>query len=329
MTATIRTHLACPLCGGGLRVRYPDLPDRFETSVAPWRLDECSGCGLGMINPAPAGDQSCYYPSSYLSQEGDASGPVAGGLLSRLERSYRFDQYRYDFRLLAAASGVDVARSASYLDVGCGSGERVEYAAGLGVPHAVGIDRYRFAKQLPRANAELVTSEIVDFRPEERFAVVSMFHVLEHVEEPVAVLRHLGEHVVAEDGVLIVQVPNYGSAERRLFGRRWFGMDAPRHLFQFDERTVRRACEEAGLDVVAVRKANAPLHPVTLVPSLLPALDVQRIWVRPGRAWRKVIVQALWALATAVAIPVAWLQQVTGNASMLTVVARPGGRLRP
>lgn len=320
-------HDSCILCGAAVRRRYDDVPDRLGTSDGQWSFDECASCGFAFVNPAPTGDLSRYYPDNYLSQE-DA-GSASEGLLSRLERLYRYDQYRFDFRLLRECASVDVHRAPSYLDVGCGSGERVTYVAERGCPRSVGIDRYAFGKTASRGAVELVNTEIVDYRPVERFAVVSMFHVLEHVENPHMILDHLRQAVLAPEGVLIVQVPNYGAFERRLFGRRWFGLDAPRHLLQFNSRTVRMTLERAGYDVIDVVARNAPLHPVTLVPSAVPALDVQRIWVRPGSRRAKIALQLLWAVATLAAVPFAWLQNLTGSASMLTVIAKPRRGHRP
>lgn len=318
------THTACVLCGGALRRRYDEITDRLGTSERTYELDECTACGLGMINPAPSGDLSAYYPENYLSQEESGTGAEgSAGLLSRMERIYRYNQYRFDFGLLRRATGIDVAAVGSYVDIGCGSGERVTYVADQGCPRAVGVDRYQFGKGASRREVELVNSEIVAFRPTDRFEVVSMFHVLEHVEDPVAILRHLREAVISRDGTLVVQVPNYAAFERRLFGRRWFGLDAPRHLFQFNASNARTAVQSAGFEVVSVARVNAPLHPVTLVPSAFPALDVQRIWVRPGSRRSKIALQLLWAAVTAIAIPFAWVQNRTRNASMLTVIARP------
>lgn len=313
----LRTRAACPLCGGALAPRYSAIPDRLGTSAGGYTLVECADCGLGLINPAPTGDLSAFYPERYLSQEEGGS-----GLLSELERRYRSDQYRFDFGLLAE-TGVEIATAASYLDVGCGSGERVEYAADQGCRRAVGIDRYDFGKAAPRDRVSLIGTEITDFRPGDLFEVVSLFHVLEHVEEPVEVLRHLREHVIASDGTLIAQVPNYGSVERRFFGRRWNGLDAPRHLFQFNAATAREVAERAGFEVVAVAARNATWHPVTLVPSLFPSLDVQRIWIEGGPAPRRILRQALWAACTLALAPLNWLQSRFGTGSMLTLVARP------
>lgn len=317
---TVEAHAVCPLCSGALRVKYATVADRLETSDQTYSVDECGSCGLGLVNPAPTGDLSRFYPERYLSGE-EASN---GGLVSRLERLYRFDQYRFDFQLLHRATGIDIGSTPSYLDVGAGSGERLAYARKRGCARCVGVDRYRFEKRSARG-VELVNGEITDYVPAERFQVVSMFHVLEHVEDPVGVLAHIGREVVGEDGALIVQVPNYGCRERRWFGDRWFGLDAPRHLFHFDRRTIQDVVEAAGLTVSAVLEVNAPLHPVTIVPSLFPGLDVQRTWVRPGSAWSRLARHVLWAAATLLAVPFGLIQNLRHDASMLTVIARPSG----
>ncbi len=302
-------------------MKYEGVPDRLGTSAFTYSLCECSYCGLGLINPAPTGDLSPYYPAHYLSQEESRAGSPS--LLSRAERLYRYNQYAFDFKLLARASNLSLREADSYIDIGCGSGERVSYASELGCARAVGIDRYEFAKQSSRESVELITTEITDFRPAQRFQVASMFHVLEHVEDPVGVLRHIRNAILSEGGLVIVQVPNYGSIERRIFGRRWFGLDAPRHLFQFDSRTGRMVLEKAGFEVMATFAVNATFHPVTLVPSLVPALDVQRIWAGRGSSRSKFMAQVVWVVATAVAVPVCWMQNMLRTASMLTLVARP------
>src|SRR5262249_62266640 len=78
-----------------------------------------------------------------------------------------------------------------------------------------------------------------------RFDVVSAFHVLEHVPEPVAVLRRLLQWL-APGGILIVEVPNAGGLGAAMFGKAWSGLELPRHLSHFSPVTLRRAAEQAG-----------------------------------------------------------------------------------
>jgi SAM-dependent methyltransferase len=311
---------SCPFCGGAITPRYGGIRDRLDTTTEAFEVHECAGCGAGLLNPAPADDLSAYYPASYLSAEEDAGQGAAAGF--DLERWYRYDQYRYDFKLLTRATGRGVAELGSYLDLGCGSGERVAYAHARGCARAVGVDKFDYAKSAARSEVSLINAEILEFAPSERFAVVSLFHVLEHLEQPQAVLAHIRERILAPDGHVIIQVPNYGSIERRVLGGRWFGLDAPRHLWHFNERAIRRLLSDQGYTAQAVYQRNAPLHPVSIASSLNREMDVQRIWGKRDRgpAYTR-LMTLLWAGLTVLTIPLSMLESACGRASMLTVVA--------
>ncbi|MFZ0044043.1 MAG: class I SAM-dependent methyltransferase [Solirubrobacteraceae bacterium] len=320
MSFEIRTN--CPFCYGDIEHRFKGIADRLQTTSQTFAVDECVTCQAGMLNPAPAGDVSRFYPPHYLSGEG--SEPTQSRRFD-LERWYRYNQYRYDFKLLEMATGTSIGSTASYVDLGCGSGERVTFAADQGCPRTVGVDKFDFAKSAAQRRADLVNSDLLDFAPDERFRTVSMFHVLEHLPDPVRILAHIKNRVLEPGGDLIVQVPNYGSLEARCFRGRWVGLDAPRHYWHFNGEVLRRLLTEQGYVVRAVYQRNAPLHPVTIVSSLFPSLDVQRIWVNRSRGaayLRRMM--ALWAALTVLSIPLCVLENLAGRASMLTVVASAG-----
>jgi SAM-dependent methyltransferase len=309
----------CPFCDGPIAEKYDGLQDRLETTAERFAVYECSDCGAGVLNPAPVGDVSAFYPAMYLSNE-PRSAERAGRF--DLERWYRYDQYRYDFKLLKRATGQDIGTVASYLDLGCGSGERVTFASQRGCARAVGVDKFDFAKTEASREAELVNTEILAFAPSERFQVVSLFHVLEHLDEPRQVLAHIRERLLQTGGCLILQVPNYGSLERRWFGRRWFGLDAPRHYWHFNERAIRLLLRDEGYRVEAVWQRNATLHPVAIVPSMFRELDVQRIWARSGKGdVYRTGMKVLWAVLTVATVPLVVIENGLERASMLTVVA--------
>jgi len=133
-----------------------------------------------------------------------------------------------------------------YLDVGCGSG------GALGVAHALGwkvagieVDGAAAAKAR-RFTGELHVGDVMTapFAPG-RFDVVTAFHVLEHVPDPVAVIRRALAWL-APGGLLIIEVPNAGGLGAALFGRAWSGLELPRHLSHFSPDTLSRAVEQAG-----------------------------------------------------------------------------------
>jgi SAM-dependent methyltransferase len=77
------------------------------------------------------------------------------------------------------------------------------------------------------------------------FDVVSMFHVLEHVPDPVAVVRRtIGW--LAPGGLPIIEVPNAGGFGASVFGRAWSGLDLPRHLSHFTPDTLAKVVERTG-----------------------------------------------------------------------------------
>lgn len=81
--------------------------------------------------------------------------------------------------------------------------------------------------------------------------IVVMWHVLEHLPDPVAALRQIAE-IVTPGGLILAAVPNFGSFEARLFSRRWYSLDAPRHLIHFTPDTLRSAASRAGLTVQTI-----------------------------------------------------------------------------
>ncbi len=68
------------------------------------------------------------------------------------------------------------------------------------------------AARLPEAT--VVHSLFEDYAPAERFDTVVLGHVLEHVADPVGLLRRVGEWV-APDGVVLAAVPNSHSLHRQ------------------------------------------------------------------------------------------------------------------
>jgi SAM-dependent methyltransferase len=80
---------------------------------------------------------------------------------------------------------------------------------------------------------------------ESSFDLITMWHALEHVHEPLVVLRE-AHRLLAERGKLLVAVPNIDSLPFRWFGPAWFGLDLPRHLTHFTPETLRRMLEHAG-----------------------------------------------------------------------------------
>jgi 2-polyprenyl-3-methyl-5-hydroxy-6-metoxy-1,4-benzoquinol methylase len=72
-----------------------------------------------------------------------------------------------------------------------------------------------FRKKAPDCRAEIVETYFERFESDERFDVIVMGFVLEHVDDPAAVLAHFRKFL-APNGKLFVTVPNAETMNRRL-----------------------------------------------------------------------------------------------------------------
>lgn len=133
------------------------------------------------------------------------------------QRSTQFPSYNMVLGHYQAQSCLEHKRGDSLLDMPCGDGALTEMLK-PGFSRIVGVDAS--GKHLAEAAKRLPTVEfhealIEDFETDERFGTVTMLNVLEHVVDPVGVLRKVAGFL-SDGGVLIVHVPNAVAINRRL-----------------------------------------------------------------------------------------------------------------
>jgi SAM-dependent methyltransferase len=81
----------------------------------------------------------------------------------------------------------------------------------------------------------------------ETVGVVTMWHVLEHLSQPLLALQDVAR-VLTPNGVLVLACPMADSWEAAVFGRYWAGYDVPRHLYAFSRQTLPRLLAKAGFE---------------------------------------------------------------------------------
>jgi SAM-dependent methyltransferase len=77
-----------------------------------------------------------------------------------------------------------------------------------------------------------------------------MSHVIEHVVDPIGVLREARRHL-NPGGIILVRTPNADSWIARLGGRNWSWTCPPIHLWYFTQHSLAIAFERAGVEATA------------------------------------------------------------------------------
>lgn len=278
----IQSVLRCPVCESARReLLYADLVDNlFRVAPGLWKLWRCTACESAYLDPRPgAASISMAYLDYFTHQPGELEVDASyDGLtpLRRLRRRLANGYLRYRFSsparpasilgIFAAGVLTQFRRRLDYryrhlprppagggrlLDVGCGSGTFLQLASSCGW-NVIGLDPDAKASA-SRQDLEVLQGGIERFDGRQReFDVITLKHVIEHVHEPLAVLRRCRE-LLKPGGRLWLETPNVKGLGHERFGRSWYGLDPPRHLVLFNRASLEQALREAGFSVITDR----------------------------------------------------------------------------
>jgi ubiquinone/menaquinone biosynthesis C-methylase UbiE len=112
--------------------------------------------------------------------------------------------------------------------------------------------------------------------PENFFDVITLWHVLEHLTKPKDTLIKVNK-LLKDDGILIIESPDFSSIQSKFFKSKWFPLDLPRHIYQFSPKTVKKLLNSVNLEIL--RKdyiINPRISFVSLKKSLLRYLGINK-----------------------------------------------------
>ena len=132
------------------------------------------------------------------------------------------------------------------MDIGCGDGSFLQVAQTCGWD-VIGIDPDPKVVANCRSQGwNVLQGDIEQFYDKERlFDVITMNHVIEHVHDPLAVLKAC-HRLLKPGGQLWLETPNIDSFGHLQYGRNWRGLEPPRHLLLFNQRSLLTALLAAG-----------------------------------------------------------------------------------
>jgi 2-polyprenyl-3-methyl-5-hydroxy-6-metoxy-1,4-benzoquinol methylase len=232
----------CLLCGSRRWDTLLEAPDHQGGTGLWFAVVQCNDCGLCFTNPRPRQEiLDRFYPADYRPHQthGEkARGPLHGGLRKLWPKR---------LRLPPTGQG-------RLLDFGCGGGtllrqlhEQGWQVLGMDVSPEV-VERVQAETGLPVLLGTLPHAELTPHS----FDLITMWHSLEHVPDPLSTLRE-AQRLLVPGGKVMVVAPNIDSLAFRTFGQAWFGLDLPRHFTHFAPWTLHFMLERAGFRHIRIR----------------------------------------------------------------------------
>lgn len=226
----IKNYDACPVCDATQFETHLQVKDWMITKEV-FTIQKCTSCGFHFTNPIPSEDTiGTYYKSeSYVSHSSTNK-----GLVNKLYNIVRNVTLSKKVSLIRS-----YAKGNSVLDIGSGTGHFLN-ACKQNSLDVQGLEPDTDARSYAIDNFDLFLEPLdtLESIPSNSKDVITMWHVLEHVYH---LKRDISQitRVLKDDGTLFIAVPNMNSYDAKLYKEYWAAYDVPRHLYHFQENTIK------------------------------------------------------------------------------------------
>ncbi len=242
----IITLTSCPVCGSTEIHRAFDAVDHFATKEI-FPVFDCHACGFRFTNNFPSEDIIGHYYDSpdYISHSDSEKGVV-----NRLYHHFRKRMLKKKVDLIATHTK---DKSGRLLDIGCGTGYFLQAAKERGW-HVSGIEKNETARKQATARTDTLIEDENGLWTMENgiFGVVTLWHVLEHMEKLNETLEKLYD-ILIPDGVAVIALPNHQSFDAQFYKTFWAAYDVPRHLWHFSSQVVEKLLKKHRLKIIEIR----------------------------------------------------------------------------
>jgi SAM-dependent methyltransferase len=220
----------CPLCSSQKTDLSLQAYDTEGISPQRYKYYQCHCCGLVFLFPLPSKKEMArFYQKDYF---------AGSRFLEIFQRERRLTLEK-------------LKKKGRILDFGCGEGVFLDlmrkhdwWVAGFDTSTQAALaarQRYGFEVATPPLTKNSF--------PAQSFEAITLWHTLEHVPKPLPLLKTLS-YFLADNGFLVISVPNIASFEARIGGTKWFHLDPPRHCCHYSLESLNFLLKKAGFVII-------------------------------------------------------------------------------
>ena len=208
---------------------------------------------LLVTSPVPKDLENYYQSDAYISHT-DAKNT----LLDKVYQAVKSHAIRKKVALINSFS----TTQKTLLDIGAGTGDFLQECLQNNW-EAFGVEPNLKAREIAK-NKNVILEKDLSFFANQKFDVITLWHVLEHIENLEIYIQTL-KNQLNENGTLLIAVPNHKSFDAAYYGKYWAAYDVPRHLWHFSQTSIQKIFEHISMKVVKVLPMKFDSYYVSLL----------------------------------------------------------------
>ncbi len=237
--AEMITYQTCPACGSASIFPALSVKD-YSVTGEVFEIWHCDDCTLRFTQNVPVATSiGKYYQSANYISHSDTE----KGFINRLYHLVRNHTLKSKNKLLQKSTK---KQTGTLLDIGAGTGafSNTMQKAGWEV---IGLEPDSSARQIALSKYGLIlqSTDNLSALSKEKFDVITLWHVLEHVHDLSGYLAQFYK-IMLPGGKLIIAVPNYSSYDAKVYKEFWAAYDVPRHLYHFSPKSIEQLASSKG-----------------------------------------------------------------------------------
>jgi 2-polyprenyl-3-methyl-5-hydroxy-6-metoxy-1,4-benzoquinol methylase len=176
--------------------------------------------------PVPKNLENYYQSENYISHTDSKK--------TFFDKLYQFVKNRTLQRKLALINSFGF-KTKTVLDIGAGTGDFLK-VCNQNNWTVFGTEPSLKAREIAKQKEIFLHENLSEFS-NQKFDVITLWHVLEHVENLSEFIFQVN-NLLSDTGKLIIAVPNYKSHDAKHYKEFWAAFDVPRHLWHFSQTSM-------------------------------------------------------------------------------------------